>query len=137
MALAGLNPGRASTECLWWKRVSPICASFTSFIPAITYPTCPAYLGHGSNIKRNAQLVHLVGLPQVSRLNPVPLTDLPPKQGDVGHHATVVVKVRVEHQRFEWVIFTGRRPVKEEQDPFCDERAPAPVVLIIFSTYRL
>lgn len=36
IALAGLNPGRASTGCSWRYSVSPIWASFTSFIPAIT-----------------------------------------------------------------------------------------------------
>lgn len=35
IALAGLNPGRASTGCSWRYSVSPIWASFTSFIPAM------------------------------------------------------------------------------------------------------
>lgn len=55
------------------------------------------------------QLVDLVGFAEMCGHDPVPFSDLTSKQSDVGHHSSIVVKIGVKHEGFEWVIDTSCR----------------------------
>lgn len=70
---------------------------------------------------QETQLIDLVGFTQMCRHNLISFLDPTSKHSDVGHHASVVVKIRVKHQGLERVIDVCIGPTdiekKQEKKP--------------------
>lgn len=59
---------------------------------------------------KKSELVDLVGFAKMCRYDLVPFFDMTSKHSNVRYYSSVVVKIGIKDQCFEWVMDNCRRP---------------------------